>query len=64
MFLPKSFSVSYVSNFGIDILLSPIGTDAMASKLKKRDNVKKKLIKRNHCSEKTCQGNARRSITT
>jgi hypothetical protein len=53
-----------LSNFCINILLSPIGTDAMASKSKKRDIVKKKLIKRKHHSGKSCQGNSRRSITT
>jgi hypothetical protein len=53
-----------LSNFRINILLSPIGTDAMASKSKKRDIVKKKSFERKHCSGKTCQGNARRSVTT
>jgi len=47
----------------INILCSQIGTDAMASKLKKRDVVKKKVIERKHRSEKACQANARRSIT-
>ncbi len=31
---------------------------------KKRDIVKKKIIKRKHRSKKTCQANARRSVTT
>jgi hypothetical protein len=46
-----------------NILSSQIGTDAMASKSRKRDIVKKKTIKRKHPSEKACQANARRSIT-
>jgi hypothetical protein len=53
-----------LSIFCINILLSPIGTDAMASKSKKRDIVKKKLIERKHCSGKTCQANASHSINT
>jgi hypothetical protein len=47
----------------INILRSQIGTDAMASKSKKRDIVKKKIIERKHRSEKACQANARHSIT-
>jgi hypothetical protein len=35
----------------------------MASKSKKRDIAKKKIIKRKHRSENACQANARRSIT-
>jgi hypothetical protein len=47
----------------INILCSQIGTDAMASKSKKRDIVKKTIIERKYCSEKACQANARQSIT-
>jgi hypothetical protein len=53
-----------LSNFCMNLLLSPIGTDAMASKLKKRDIVKKKSIERKHRHGISSQGKARRSVTT
>jgi hypothetical protein len=52
------------SNFCMNFLLSPIGTDAMALKSKKRDIVKKKSIERKHRPGISSQGKARRSITT
>ncbi len=48
----------------MNFLLSPIGTDAMASKSKKRDIVKKKSIERKHRHGINSQGKARRSVTT
>ncbi len=48
----------------MNFLLSPIGTDAMASKSKKRDIVKEKSIERKHQHGISSQGKARCSVTT
>jgi hypothetical protein len=53
-----------LSIFCMNFLLSPIGTDAIALKSKKRDIVKKKSIERKHRHGISSQGKARRSITT
>ncbi len=48
----------------MNFLLSPIGTDAMALKSKKRDIVKNKTIERKHRHGISSKGKARRSVTT
>jgi hypothetical protein len=45
------------------VLRSRIGTNAMASKSKRRIIVQKKAVDRKHCSPKKRQSNARRSVT-
>ncbi len=61
---PQSFSVSYVIIFSYKYSLLTNRNWCHGFQIKKRDIVKKKIIKRKHCAEKTCQANARHSITT